>query len=344
MADMEAALEGLARLRLPAEARAHLEIIAEAAFAARDLVETATELDRFQAGDVELAPEPICLRELTDAMEARWRRRSELAGVTLLVSYDGPPDAAALLDPARLNAAFDALVGQAVARTGRGVVEASLQARAGEAGLALVGRLRDSGPVAAGEPARFDASAAKLKLELAARTIHAMGGRVRAAGNPGAGVTITFELEAPAADPAEAPSPPVDAPRFAHVLVVDDNATNRMVVEALCELYHCSAESVGDGVEAVEAARNGRFDVILMDIKMPRMDGLAAARHIRKLPPPAGQVPIIALTANADADDVGRYLAAGMLTVVEKPIKPEALVAALNAALEPPTGAVDAAA
>jgi len=74
------------------------------------------------------------------------------------------------------------------------------------------------------------------------------------------------------------------------------------------------------------------------------MDGLAAARHIRKLPPPAGQVPIIALTANADADDVARYLAAGMLTVVEKPIKPEALVAALNAALEPSSGAVDAAA
>jgi CheY-like chemotaxis protein len=117
------------------------------------------------------------------------------------------------------------------------------------------------------------------------------------------------------------------------VLVVDDNATNRMVVEALCEMFDCSTESVVDGVEAVEAARAGRFDVILMDIKMPRMDGVTAAREIRKLPAPAGLVPIIALTANADPDEVAEYVAAGMRAVVEKPIKPERLMEALESAL-----------
>jgi CheY-like chemotaxis protein len=90
---------------------------------------------------------------------------------------------------------------------------------------------------------------------------------------------------------------------------------------------------VADGVEAVEAARTGRFDVILMDIKMPRMDGVTATREIRKLKGPAGSAPIVALTANADPDEAREYMSAGMLCVVEKPIKPERLLEALDMAL-----------
>jgi CheY-like chemotaxis protein len=121
--------------------------------------------------------------------------------------------------------------------------------------------------------------------------------------------------------------------RAAHILIVDDNATNRMVAEALCELFDCTSEQVTDGVEAVEAARTGRFDLILMDIKMPRMDGIAATRAIRELPGRAGCAPIVALTANADPTDVATYVAAGMQDVVEKPIKPDRLAAVLNALL-----------
>ena len=159
---------------------------------------------------------------------------------------------------------------------------------------------------------------------------------MEAKANPGAGAVIAFEFPADPADSeaAETAAAAIASPtRSAHILVVDDNATNRMVVEALCEMFDCSTESVVDGVEAVEAAKAGRFDVILMDIKMPRMDGVTAAREIRKLPAPAGRVPIIALTANADADEVAQYVAAGMRSVVEKPIKPDRLLEALDAAL-----------
>lgn len=88
-----------------------------------------------------------------------------------------------------------------------------------------------------------------------------------------------------------------------------------------------------DGVEAVEAAKNGEFDLILMDIKMPRMDGVAATRAIRAMPGRIGAVPIIALTANADPEDAAGYVAAGMNGVVEKPMKPETLLRALQEAL-----------
>jgi CheY-like chemotaxis protein len=176
----------------------------------------------------------------------------------------------------------------------------------------------------------------QLQLMLAQRTIVAMDGVLDAKANAGSGATASFELAVESAEDAHAAAAPgADAApgRAAHILVVDDNATNRMVVEALCEMFDCSTESVVDGVEAVEAARTGRYDVILMDIKMPRMDGVAATREIRKLPAPAGRVPIIALTANADADEVTRYLAAGMRCVVEKPIKPDRLMEALDMAL-----------
>jgi CheY-like chemotaxis protein len=119
----------------------------------------------------------------------------------------------------------------------------------------------------------------------------------------------------------------------AHLLIVDDNGTNRMVAETLVGLFGCTCESVADGVEAVEAARSRRFDAVLMDIKMPRMDGVQATTAIRGLSAPAREVPIIALTANADPEDARGYIAAGMACVVEKPIKAERLFHALSTTL-----------
>ena len=112
---------------------------------------------------------------------------------------------------------------------------------------------------------------------------------------------------------------------------------NRGIVDcnqALCEMFGCSSETAEDGVEALEAVQNHRFDLILMDIKMPRMDGVQATQAIRALTGPARDIPIVALTANADPDDAKKYLAIGMAAVVEKPIKPERLRMAMLLALE----------
>jgi CheY-like chemotaxis protein len=115
---------------------------------------------------------------------------------------------------------------------------------------------------------------------------------------------------------------------------VDDNATNRVVAQALCEMFGCTSETAEDGVEALEAVQERRFDLVLMDIKMPRMDGVQATMAIRALDGPANALPIVALTANADPDDARKYLEIGMAAVVEKPIKPERLRMAMNLALE----------
>ena len=353
-----AAAQGLKRLRLPGDADAQLDAILEAAGAALGLLEVAADLKQAQSGRLGITAESRRLQELMDAIEARWQGQAETAGVTLLVSYDGAPDCAAMVDSARLLQVFDALIGHALAHSQRGVVEASLQVRPAASGLMLIGRVRDNGAAyppdylagmfhGLAEAAGAGAAGLQLQLMLAERAIEAMAGKLEARANPGPGATVSFEFAAAAAAEEAAPGveTAVEGSRSAHILVVDDNATNRMVVEALCEMFDCSTESVADGVEAVEAAKGGRYDVILMDIKMPRMDGVTATREIRKLAGSAGSVPIIALTANADADEVAQYLAAGMGAVVEKPIKPDRLMEALDAALagKPQSGAAAAA-
>ena len=104
------------------------------------------------------------------------------------------------------------------------------------------------------------------------------------------------------------------------VLVVDDNPTNRLVAKLLLETLGARTSLAEDGLEGVAAAEARRFDLILMDIQMPRMDGVEAARRIRTLQARGERTPILACTANLLADQRADYLAAGMDGVVAKPI------------------------
>jgi len=121
-------------------------------------------------------------------------------------------------------------------------------------------------------------------------------------------------------------------PRRARVLIVDDIAENRMVLGLYCDQFGVAHESVESGCEAVEAAQSGRFDVILMDIFMPRMDGMAATRAIQALPGRVGATPIIAVSTAAGPGESLRYLSCGMIDVVAKPINAGRLAEALSTA------------
>lgn len=341
-----AVAELLQRQALSTDSQAFVRTILESCQATLRALSDAVELSRAEAGEMAFVGAPVRLRELMDDVQAAWQERAARDGVTLLVAYDGEPELSANLDAGRVRQVFDKLVEAALSGSGSGAVEVSLQARRGHHGLHLHGRVRDTGAGlsadlrveglfnnAAGVAA--DASGANLGMALCRQIVERLGGSVRADSNVGAGVTVAFEFDA---EETVAQATPTFVEKHgsrgaAHVLVVDDNATNRMVAEALCEMFDCTSECAQDGVEALEAARSGRFDVILMDIRMPRMDGVEATRAIRALPGAAGAVPIIALTANADPEDAKTYVACGMHSVVEKPIKPERLLQALNAAL-----------
>lgn len=333
----------LMRQRLSADGEACVASVAEAAAGVTRLLDAARDLKGLEVIGPALHLEPVRLRELMDEIQEHWQRRAAEAGVTLLVSYDGDPEAAAMADRRRLLQIFDGFIGEAVAAQARGAVEAGLNAHSTPEGVRLEGRIRgprDTSWDAKDAEARVKIIEERLGLEVALgamlsrRVLESMGGKMGKESNAGASDTATFEVQL-APIPEEVKAPSEDTGRSAHILVVDDNATNRMVAQSLVEMFDCTSESAEDGEEAVEAAQTGRFDLILMDIRMPRMDGVAATRAIRALPGRIGAVPIIALTANADPDDAAGYLKAGMNGVVEKPMKPEQLLAALQDALNP---------
>jgi CheY-like chemotaxis protein len=118
-----------------------------------------------------------------------------------------------------------------------------------------------------------------------------------------------------------------------HVLIVDDNDTNRRVLSGMCELFDCATFLAKDGIGAVEAFCTTPFDIILMDIEMPRMGGLEATRLIRSMSELGRRIPIVAVTASVSPSDVSSYHDAGMNAVVAKPIEASRLLEAISTAV-----------
>jgi CheY-like chemotaxis protein len=162
-----------------------------------------------------------------------------------------------------------------------------------------------------------------------------MQGRLEAEAAPGRGAVFTLTLELPRCagvldlwveidEPDSAPDPLVGK----RVLLAEDHPTNRRVVELILGAAGVALTCVENGAEAVEAFRNATYDLILMDMQMPVMDGLTAIRHIRKLEAETGAdpTPIHVLTANAMPDHITASLAAGADGHLSKPILADALL------------------
>ena len=181
-----------------------------------------------------------------------------------------------------------------------------------------------------------------LGLAIAKRLAAAMGGEVGFASEVGQGATFWLDLPLDVRalpPPAVRPEPAVeeaavDAP--ARILVAEDTALNRMVIEAMLREGGHEVTMVEDGARAVEAARTGRFDLVFMDVQMPVMNGIEATRAIRALPGDPGRVPIVALTANGFADEVERCLRSGMDAHLAKPVDATALAKEIRLRVRPP--------
>jgi signal transduction histidine kinase/ActR/RegA family two-component response regulator len=355
-----AVAELLRRQPLGGDAQAYVQTIIDSSETLLGILNDALDLSRAESGEFVLKPRPALLNQMMDEIQTQWSPRAAQDGVNLLIGYDGDPDLAAEIDVARLKQVFNNLVGAALQYARNGVVEASLKAVPVKDTIRIEARVRDNGqrmPAdsldAAFEPfseaARQGGAASGFGLAMCRQIVEQMGGRIWAEDNAGKGSTFGFELAAPRAEVARAEGDNVsDLPDLRllsqpHILIVDDNATNRVVAQALCEMFGCTSECAEDGLEALEAIQHRGFDLVLMDIKMPRMDGVEATRAIRALPGAERHVPILALTANADHDDARHYLSVGMAAVVEKPIKPERLRQAMHVALANPAQALDSA-
>ena len=173
-----------------------------------------------------------------------------------------------------------------------------------------------------------------LGLAISRRLVDAMGGKAGVRSRPGRGSTFWIELTLAAGtgeDVTKAPTEIVAGPRALDVLVAEDNPINQMIIGAILRRFGHHVTCVENGYLALEQAGRRLFDVVLMDMQMPEMDGLAATRAIRNLPPPHGKVPIIALTADASSERRRFYDGAGLTDFLTKPIDRHALADRLNA-------------
>jgi PAS domain S-box-containing protein len=303
------------------------------------------DYSKLEAGKVELESVPVDVRRCVQECVAQVRLRAAEKGLPVAWEVGPEVPAAVAGDPARLRQVLLNLLNNAVKFTEEGRVEVQVSARPEPPGIELRFEVRDTGIGI--PPERFDRlfqrfsqvdagttrayGGTGLGLAISKRLVEAMGGRIGVASEPGKGSAFHFTVPtrpAAAAEPAAVPAPAALPPM--RILVADDNPVNQKVVVRMLERLGQRPDVVANGEEAVAAALRSDYDLVLMDIQMPVMDGMEATRRIRAARGPLPR--IVALSADALPGDRDRFLAAGMDDAVAKPVRLETLAAALRAA------------
>ncbi len=332
---------------LSPEGRALLRCAEDCGGTLSQLLNDLVDFSDISVGHFDLSPEPMDVGAMVCAVAAQFRAEAAAKGVDLRCDIVG--DGFWIeADPIRLRQAVVNLVGNAVKFTPKGHVVVRLQVDAA-AGARRFVRLdvEDTGigippdvqpllfelfrQAEGGASRRF--GGAGLGLPMTRALVELMGGEIGFDEREVQGSYFWLAFDVPAAEPATAADDGVL--EGLNILLVEDNPTNRLVARTLLTRLGAAVEDAEDGIEGLEAARRGAYDLILMDIQMPRMDGVEATRAIRTLPGAASQVPIIALTANVMSHQKAEYLAAGVNGVVAKPISPAALLSEIARLAEP---------
>lgn len=353
---------------LRAEHRRRLAVIQESGESLLVILNDILDLSKVEAGRLELEKIAFDLGEVVRAAQETFAPQAAAKGIGFRVDLDPRAAGVYLGDPTRFRQILFNLLSNAVKFTDRGEVGLTVSWRNEVLEVDVV----DSGVgIAAEDLARLfnrfqqvDTSTTRryggtgLGLSICRELAELMGGAIEAHSAPGAGARFTLLLPLRRVGDAETPLREAETPaeRSAaalaeggpplRVLAAEDNAVNQLVLRTLLQQIGIDPVIVGDGAAAVEAWRATPCDLILMDVEMPVLDGVAAARAIREAEAAEGRLrtPILALTANAMQHQVTAYLAAGFDGHVAKPIDAAQLYEAVAEAAQSRPGDATAAA
>lgn len=342
---------------LPVEQRQHWATVKECGESLLVLLNDILDSSRIEAGRLELEQvefDPVrCVRSVVSILEPRATEK----GLTVAVDVDNELPTAVRGDPNRLRQIIANLVGNAIKFTESGGVSVSVRRQPGsDRGEEFLFSVSDTG---VGIPAdkrdcifeafqQADTSTARqyggtgLGLSIASQLVDMMGGQIRVDSEPGRGTTFEFTarfgvVDAASAAVAEAANTQHSfadrRPSGRRVLLADDSPVNRRLASGLLTRRGHEAVVVVDGQEAVDRWAAESFDVILMDLHMPHVDGLHAARMIREREDSGERIPIIAVTAGASRHEEELCSAAGMDGLLSKPFRPDDLYRAVESAV-----------
>ncbi|WP_019956015.1 hybrid sensor histidine kinase/response regulator [Yoonia vestfoldensis] len=318
-----------------------------------EIINDILDYSNLDANGVTFNNAPVSLPEIAVVLRDVFQTRVADAGLSFDVDL---PAVTVVTDQTRLRQVLLNLVANAIKFTPEGSVnvrglllpQGGLRIAVQDSGIGIAPAdhdklFRDFSQIEGSASRRFGGTG--LGLAICKRIVTGMGGRIGVDSAIGKGSTFCLELPvavlAPAAAPTASETPVVPAvPRDMRVLLVEDNPVNREVAAALLHSFGARVVTAADGQIALARVQQDVFDLVLMDLQMPVMDGLSATRAIRAL---GIDLPIIGLTANAFAEDRQRCLEAGMTDFVAKPVTRDKLGSVLRGfASVPPDNAATA--
>ncbi len=339
----------LADMDLPRAQRKFVDVLRDTSQLLTQILNDVLDFSKLEAGKMDIEAVEFDLGQLVSRTFELMRARAEAKGLRYRLDADIPDGTVLIGDPARLRQIALNFLSNAIKFTASGGVTLRARAsRTAEGRIALELAVQDTG---IGIPAHLQAELFRdfsqldkstsrrfggtgLGLSICKILAGRMGGDITVTSAPGEGATFAFAVELPVAarvtaPPAAATAAAVPARRL-RILLAEDNLSNQLIATSYLEKMGHRVDVANNGREAVEAAAALPYDLILMDVQMPEMDGLEATRHIRALMAPARTTPIVALTANAFAQDEKICREAGMDGFVAKPFEAATLAAALS--------------
>jgi signal transduction histidine kinase/CHASE3 domain sensor protein/HPt (histidine-containing phosphotransfer) domain-containing protein/ActR/RegA family two-component response regulator len=351
-------LELLALTQLDPEQRSTLGVVRESAKSLLRIIDDILDFSKIEAGKMDVRPEPTSIADVIDRVANVYAGNASSKGLVLTKFVDRRLSPAVLVDPLRLQQILNNFVSNSIKFTEKGEVELRADLVERREALDIVKfAVHDTGigisteaqahlftPFSqAGDGASTRQVGTGLGLSICRRLAELMGGEIALQSEVGVGTTTMLTIALPVADPKavhmkvhaegavhEGSSPPRPAPSIEEaekdgtlLLLVDDHPINRMVLVRQVNALGYAAESVENGIEALDAWSTGRFAAVITDVNMPEMNGYELAAHIRACETRNDhpRTPLIACTANALAGEAENCVAAGMDDYLAKPIQ-----------------------